>query len=125
MKARVFYVHLTNAQTRIINHTDSGGWDSELGREYMLARDGQSPNSYLYQLAAEVEAPEGYPEVVWSGMQNVLQPWIETPNNPNLTVLSVHTDFPRSMDVGDKIVWENGRVDVVASMGFKTMEMEN
>lgn len=119
MKAKVYFIQLSDRQIRTINHGGEG-WNSAIGREYLEARDGKLPNSDLYRLAVEVEADNA--EIVWKGLQNVTQSWTEMPFDDRLWITTIHTDKPRSMDVGDKIVWEDGTVEIVANMGFKTIE---
>jgi hypothetical protein len=66
----------------------------------------------LYEIAAEIEEKDPNPELIWKTLQNLLEPWTE-----NRKVIC-HTDWPRSMDVGDVILAGDGRSWVCAAFGF-------
>ena len=114
MKATVHYILLTKAQTdELNNHAD--GWGSPIGRAYLAAKDGRidATNFDLLERAATMEAESA--EEVWTTLQNHDRPWTEY-----IGVVR-HTDFPRSMDVGDVIVWEDGTRERCIALGFETI----
>ncbi len=112
MKATIFYVELTHAQHDELN---AGGWGSQIGKAYLAARDGKIDfaNFDLFVKAATMEASG--PEAIWLAMQNRDKPWSM---NPDITS---YTRFSRSMDVGDIIVWEDGKRERCVSVGFETI----
>ena len=115
MKATIYYIELDETERRILNAT---GWGSEIGQAYLKAReDGKidESNVHLFRKAATGDFKDA--EDVWFQLQNVETPWTEKRN------VTCHTDFPRSMDVGDVIDWhqvEGGVSCMVrcASVGF-------
>lgn len=118
--AKVYYLKLTDEQRTEIN--DGGGWASPVGRAYQapkFAKEGEEAKAVkqacafgLYEAAAEIDGDD--PEAVWMALQNLHDPWTAT--------IKPLTDFPRSMDVGDLIVWDDGRIEMVASVGFRPVE---
>jgi len=116
MKATVYYIELTEAQR---NELNDKGWSSKIGQAYLTARDGtiDSTNFDLLVKAATLEFA-GVPnaESVWVALQNQEEPWT------TLNFITAHTTFPRSMDVGDIIVWEDGTRERCASCGFDKIE---
>lgn len=120
MKATVYYIRLSDEQVKTINKE---GWDSELGAQYLAAKDGKiSPaNRDLFEKAAVLNVPTA--EAAWVFLQNVVTPWPEKTEGRLDTLLSVETDFPRSMDIGDLVVWEDGRrIERCATVGFEDFE---
>ena len=116
MEATVYYVTLAEDQTKELNnHAD--GWVSPIGRAYLSAKDGRidSTNFNLLERAATVEAEDA--EVVWMALQNHSVPWTDHDE------VECHTDFPRSMDVGDIIVWSDGTRERCVAMGFETIKV--
>jgi len=112
MKATIFYIELTYAQRDELN---AGGWASQIGKAYLAARDGKIDfaNFDLFVKAATMDAPSA--ENIWLGMQNGNKPWTMK------SWITSFTRFSRSMDVGDIIVWEDGKRERCASMGFETI----
>ena len=100
MKATVYYIELNKAQVDDLN---AKGWDSPIGKAYLAAKDGRidSTNFDLLVKAAIFEFADSA-EAIWT----------------TLTYITCHTPFPRSMDVGDIIVWEDGTCERCASTGF-------
>ena len=94
----VYYVDLSDEQRAELNR---GDWSSEIGRAYLAAKDGKvdESNVGLFRPAARLRADNA--EDVWMKLQNVHASWTE---NDEIECL---TDFPRSMDVGDVIIWGN------------------
>lgn len=114
MKATVYYVDLTDEQRDEINGPN-GGWGCDTGRAYLAAKDGtfNETTRPFFVKAATLEA--GNNEQIWTRLQNLHRGWDEDPE------IECHTTFPRSMDVGDLIVWEAGGVERCASCGFETV----
>lgn len=113
--ATAYYIQLTKAQHDDLNsHPD--GWASPIGVAYLRAKDGKidSTNFDLLEKAATVEFPEeGSNEDVWMILQNRTEGGWRGARG-----VKCFTAFPRSMDVGDVIVWDNGKRERVASCGF-------
>lgn len=110
MKATVYYIELDKEQVKALN---AEGWGSTIGKAYLAAKDGRidSTNFDLLAKAATFDdAPSA--EHIWVSMQNREKPWM------SLAFLTCHTPFPRSMDVGDIVVWEDGTRERCASTGF-------
>ena len=116
MKATVFYIHLTQLHRDTLN-SHPHGWSSDIGVAYMNAREGKidGSNFDLFVKAAMLEAEDA--ETIWTLLQNVNVGWVDKP------AIECHTDFPRSMDLGDIIVWEDGRRERCAAMGFEAIEI--
>ncbi len=114
MKATVYYIELTETQRTELN---AKGWDSPIGKAYLAARDGKidSTNFDLFVKAATLEFSANA-EHVWVALQNFVEPWT------TLDYITVHTTFPRSMDIGDIIVWEDGTRERCVSVGFEPIE---
>ena len=112
MNATVYFVSLTDEQRDQLNLQ---GWDSEIGKRYSAARFCESLDWGLMEEAAKAENFENA-EQVWMSMQNLDEPWAAHPD------LYCVTEFPRSMDVGDVVVWEDGTMERCASCGFETLE---
>lgn len=112
MKATVYYVDLTREQTDELNDNPLG-WASDIGKQYLAAKKGQigELNMHLLRKAAVLEASDA--EQIWERLQNTL-----TASWTGDKTIEQATDFPRSMDVGDLVVWEDGRVQRCADMGF-------
>lgn len=117
MKATVYYIELTRAQ---VDELNDQGWDSQIGKAYMNAKAGMidATNFDLLVKAATVVCAPGA-EAIWVAMQNGQESW--TTLNP--AYITCHTAFPRSMDVGDIIIWEDGTRERCASTGFETIEV--
>lgn len=117
MKAFVYYITLTEEHRKQLN---GSGWSSDIGRQYLSAKDGviDDSNIHLFEHAATVEADNA--EQIWVMLQNgVLHPsWKDAKAEG---ILRCYTDFPRSMDVGDIVVWENGLQERVASIGVQAI----
>lgn len=115
MKATVYYVDLTEEQRNIINDPEFGGWGCATGRAYMAAKDGifNDETRSFFVKAATIYA--GNNEEIWMRLQNMDAPWTDDAE------IEKHTAFPRSMDVGDLIVWEAGGVERCDRCGFQTV----
>jgi hypothetical protein len=115
MRATVYYVTLTNDQAAVVNGPEEqgGGWSGEIGRAYMAAKmDGDYTKAIelgMVQPAARTAIhgdddfdPRGGTanEIVWRRLQNIEEPW-----KAKADTIQCLTSFPRSMDVGDLIVW--------------------
>ncbi len=111
MKATVYYIELTKVQIDELNAT---GWNSPIGKAYLAARDGRidSTNFDLLTKAATFEFADSA-EHIWISLQNREEPWT------TFDFITSYTTFPRSMDVGDIIVWEDSTRERCASMGFE------
>lgn len=70
-----------------------------------------SDNFMTYRPAANVVTD--CDESVWTLLQNGASPWSGT------KFVECLTDSPRSMRIGDVIVWEDGRQMVFGEFGFK------
>ena len=97
----VYYVDLSDEQRAELNR---GDWSSEIGRAYLAAKDGKvdESNVGLFRPAARLRADNA--EDVWMKLQNGHGHFSGWANDPSIECL---TDFPRSMDVGDVIIWGN------------------
>lgn len=108
MKAKVFYLRLTKEEYAEIN---SDGWNCPTGVEYHEAVGGAIDKHIdRFELATELEADTN--EDIYRIMNNIDYIWADH-HKPA-------TDMPRSMSVGDFIVWEDGTRERVASCGFET-----
>ncbi len=112
MKATVYFIELSKDQVADLNSSEAG-WGSKIGKAYLAARDGRidSTNFDLLKKAATLEAATD--EQVWMRLQNHEAPWTAD------TTIEAHLTFTRSMDIGDLIVWEDGRRARVESCGFE------
>jgi hypothetical protein len=111
MRATVYFRTLPDAAREKVNRV---GWDCPEGHAYNDARFGYFDGALrmgFYREAAKLDRPDA--ERVWVTLQNVVAAWRDT------TDVECMTDFPRSMDVGDVIVWEDGRAEICASVGFE------
>ncbi len=123
MQATIYYVQLTNAQRDELN-AHPASWVCPIGVAYLEARDGliHSGNFDLLHRAATItvldedKMDQRDNEEIWLLLQNVQRPWADRPN------VECHTDFPRSMDVGDIIVWEDGQRYRCLGTGFGRIE---
>ena len=115
MKAEVYYIELTEPQRAKLN---AEGWQGELGGAYLRAKDGlvDHRNRSLFKLAARGDFDDS--EQTWRALQNLDASWSDQPH------IDCLTEFPRSMDVGDVIVWSDGRAERCASLGFEPIEFE-
>ena len=114
MKATIYFVELTKDQREELNRE---GWGSEIGKAYMAIRfDGQIDDSNRHLIKKAVTMNAENSEQIWVALQNLEVSWCEKPG------IDCHTAFPRSMDVGDIIVWEDGRTETCTSVGFKPIE---
>lgn len=113
MKSTVFYLTLTDEQAADVNKL---GWEkSREGLTYLNAKhkpEGWQAARDLYEMAAVVESADV--EQIWTALQNIRGSWASNPPLP----LEVHTDRPRSMDVGDLIVLGDGTVHICRAEGF-------
>lgn len=114
MKATVYYIEMTKAQIDELNAT---GWGSRIGKAYLAAKDGKidSTNFDLVVKAATFEFARNA-EHIWLALQNNNEPWT------TLDYITSHTTFPRSMDIGDIIVWEDGTRERCVRIGFDIIE---
>jgi hypothetical protein len=118
MKATVYYIELTAEQVREIN---VDGWGCPAGQAYLAAKHGKAPAGVDPASVAALLKPAAIigdaktAEDIWTRLQNGvrLPSWTMQPGVVQLT------QQPRSMDVGDLIVWEDGRQERCASMGFE------
>jgi hypothetical protein len=122
MKATVYFVRLTDADIAEINDPNGKGWGTEVGKKYLLVTDTFSNKVSItdypdmYEVAAVLET-NGSAEGVFAKLQNMSKGWNENPD-----IIEVFTDFPRSMSVGDYIIWDDGKIERVSSMGFETID---
>lgn len=114
MKATVYYIELTEAQQDELN---AQGWDSKIGKAYLNARTDKidATNFDLLVKAATLDV-EGA-EIVWRRLQN-----LDDAGWAKKAYVRCHTEFPRSMDIGDIIVWEDGSRERCAPIGFEPIE---
>lgn len=117
MRATVWFLNLPN---EIVEAVNEKGWlasplaeiylrlRSSTKREFVTTDVRTALASGLYTLAHIGEADDA--ETLWNRLQNVDSSWAAEHRSMNGQV--------RSMDVGDMIVWEDGRTDVCASIGF-------
>jgi len=110
--ATAYYVHLNDGQSKEIN---AKGWSSDAGRAVVTAKAGawNETNIHLLRKVATMAAANA--EAVWMSLQNLDRPW---PQNP---IIECHIDCPRSMDVGDLVVWEDGKIEQMAGLGFEPL----
>lgn len=110
MKATVYFITLPESH---INRINIVGWNCEEGEQYLRAKQGKvdDSNRGLFVKAAELDATDA--EVVWTKLQNIYDSWA---NDPEIICF---TNKPRSMDVGDIIVWEDGTAEMCDSIGFE------
>jgi hypothetical protein len=112
--ATVYYIDLSDQQAAEIN---TSGWGTLVGKAYWEARSGRHADAIKFGMikpAAKMQASSA--EQVWQAMQNINEPWSD-----NEFIVPLGT-IRRSMDVGDVIVWENGKVECCADFGFKKLE---
>lgn len=116
MQAKVLYVEITEAQRFKIN---TEGWNSDIGLAYSKAKFDKidTTNQHLLVHAATLEAKTA--EEVWMQLQNLQTSWADSP------AIQCHTSFPRSMDVGDVIVWSDGTVERCNTVGFTTYDCDD
>lgn len=119
MKAAVLFLTLTDEQADRVNRE---GWACEVGCAYTNAREkGQldaAKKLGLYELAAGLDID--CPEQAFTALQNVDCAWADRPAE---AVERVYTARPRSMSVGDLIIWANGTVQLCSAHGFHTVEV--
>ena len=121
--AKVYYINLTDEQSRTVNRE---GWGCFVGKTYLSAKAGFIDNIKdamilgMIKNAATVsvtETAEAPAEEVWMALQNGVD------TNTKAQILS---RYPKScsMDVGDFIVWDDLlQVERVASAGFDTVDI--
>jgi hypothetical protein len=109
MKAIVYFVELSEDQRRDLNR---GGWASRIGSAFLAARDGILTDDAraLFKVAAELESENA--EEVWHRLQNLEGRWLEDHR------IECKTSSPRSMDVGDIIVWPH-KAERCTHVGFQ------
>lgn len=126
MRANVYFIDLTDEMVAAINApgpNETSGWASPEGKAYMSAKAGKidDTNKHLFKHTAVVEYDDGQAnegnEAIWMMLQNHDTPWDANENYDQL--VQVVSKNNRSMDVGDVIVWEDGRAEMVDSLGFK------
>lgn len=113
MFGRVFYLNLTDRQREAVIKE---GWDTEIGKAYLDAREKGDRTEALklgmFRFAATVKG--GDPEKVWMALQ------FGTPGERyQEEVICTMAGQIRSMDVGDYILWENGVLEVCKPIGFE------
>jgi hypothetical protein len=118
MKGTVFYLHLTKEQVDRVNM--GGGWSAQpWGDAYLAATmSGEidaAKAAGLYVPAAEVNTNDA--EQVFSAMQNIDKSWTESVGWG--VVEKVLTNAPRSMSVGDYIVWDDKTEEVCKNFGWE------
>jgi len=120
LKATVYYLNL--AVEPFYTKLNAQGWDGPIGKAYSDAR--YRGNYWkaavlgILEKAAELDAKNA--EDVWMKLQNGATAWSDAMD------IKCTTTFPRSMDVGDVVVFEDeygvGLVRIVDSIGFKDMD---
>jgi len=115
MKAKVFYIYLTR---KMVDDINADGWDSPLGGSYLAAKKGDRSLApvQMIQLAAEVQADDA--EDIWIALQNGVGA------KSKAEIINRTEAGQRSMDIGDFIEWEDGKIERCDSIGFK-MELES
>lgn len=115
MFATVYYVSLSSDQAKELNESEKG-WGSPIGVAYLSAKDGaiDVTNRDLVKPAARGDFANA--EDAWVRLQNVTDGWADAGRAESL-------GERRSMDVGDLIVWEDGRIERCASVGFEPYEL--
>jgi hypothetical protein len=110
MKVSIYYLTVDH------DLVNKEGWECDHGRRYLAASMKGDIEQGDYELAAEFEMHddfEGHLDVIFRMMQNLDKPWTDM-----LDESEVHTDFTRSMSVGDLIVINDTDCHMVASVGF-------
>ena len=114
MTATVYYLRLTPDQIDTVNRV---GWDCEVGQRYLAAKYGPSAAvawaeyPELFEKAASLASSDL--EGVRTTLQNVGGlGWAADGR------ATCHTLFPRSCDVGDIVVLDDGTVHRVQDIGF-------
>jgi hypothetical protein len=110
--ATAYFAYLNDARA---NEIDAKGWGCEVGRAFLTAKAGawNETNTHLLKKVATMAAADA--EAVWMSLRNLDRPW---PKNPNI---ECHIDNPRSMDVGDLVMWEDGIIERMAGNGFELL----
>ena len=119
--AQIFYLTVDSEQV------NEYGWECDVGRNYLAARNGDVSRG-VYEKAARIVFPRFLDtfnyiqaaERIWTELQNVWDKW----STREVDNVECFTDFPRSMDVGDYIVFTNmpDKKFVVASKGFQVID---
>ncbi|NJO58760.1 MAG: hypothetical protein HC836_10555 [Richelia sp. RM2_1_2] len=123
MAATVYYIDLTREQSNQLNNNPKG-WGGEIGSAYLRAQDGKfdSTNTNFIHAAARFEddlfSSADDLEEIWTRLQNGFKPWTEDEYAQCLT------EFPRSMSVGDLVVFDNGDSYRCASIGFEPFNIK-
>lgn len=121
MRATVYYVMLTMRQVNELN-SDPKGWGGKVGKAYMDARAGKiGPMNFdMVVKAVEFEYAKDAEEI-WMALQNGVrhQSWWHSEALMEIGAKHCDRNCRRSMDVGDIIVWEDGRRERCASCGFE------
>ena len=110
MLATVYFIELSEKQRDEINVK---GWNCLEGKRYLDAKDGKIDGTNFDMLVEAATGDFSNAEQAWEALQNGVTEWAVTGNS------ECHTSFPRSMDVGDIIVWEDGGRERVARCGFE------
>ena len=106
MQAKVFYVKMTDAMYHEIN---AKGWDCETGRKYWDAKNGAiEKNKDMFECVF-VASDAKTAEQIYMMLQNGVG---ETPDGFK----------NRSMDVGDLVVWEDGRIERCDNCGWMCID---
>lgn len=115
--ATAFYVEISRQQMDELRR----GWDGPTAQAYHHAKYGPYDEEALrlFKPAARVSCDSKDAELVWATLQNIHASWTERNGIKTLT------SFPRSMDVGDVVMWDDDedighRVDTV---GFQTIKL--
>lgn len=111
MKASVYYVNLNDNHRLALN---SGGWNGPEGQAYLNARDGDYQDAQRLGMLDEVAVVQANDaEDIWVALQNGVN------HKAGLVTFETRKERIRSMDLGDLVFWEDGRVERVAGSGFK------
>ena len=116
--AFVWMLELSDEQRAVVNAKGWGG--SIVGKLYMGASSNDPKGikeafiAGLYKKKAVVTADNA--NEVWQLANSFEKSWLE-----NSKVMPL-VDKARSMMVGDLIIWDNGKIESVASFGFETLQ---
>ena len=119
MQAIIFYVQITEEQRAQINNQ---GWGWPTGEAYLNAKEkgDYTAAREMGMLRAAAAGNFFNAEDAWMRLQNMETNWSEFEGYKSGSCkIQCLTNFPRSMDVGDFIVWDDGRVEACGRFGFK------
>lgn len=120
--ATVYFVDMTKQECDLLNN-DRRGWGSPIGTAYLRAQNGIFDDESIKFLrpAAKTfidgDSVEEVLEGIWCTLQNHFVSWTQ---NAHVNCL---TDFPRSMSVGDLVLFEDGSGYRCASIGFEEFDV--